>query len=120
MNFKLVSDRVKMSSYYKTMNLLLINDIYELEIAKFMHSFYHGMHPVNFLNFFKSSKTQHSYNTRTTASDGYYLERAYTKRRQLSCTYEGVKIWNKLPLDAKKLSKRIFCKRIKKSLIERC
>ena len=97
MNFKLVSDRVKMSLYYKTMNLLVINDIYELEIEKFMHSFYHCMLPVNFYNFFKSAKTQHSYNTRTTASDGYCLERAYTKRGQLSCTYEGVKIWNKLP-----------------------
>ena len=85
LNFKLVSDGVKRFSYYKTMNLL-INDIYELEIAKFMHSLYHGMLPVNFHNFFKSAKTQHSYNTRTTDSDGYYLERAHTKIGQLSCT----------------------------------
>ena len=48
-----------MSSYYKTMNLLLINDIYNLEITKFMHSFYHGMLPVNFHNFFTSAKTQY-------------------------------------------------------------
>ena len=108
MNFKLVSDRAQMSSQCKTMNLLLITDIYELEITKFMHSFYHGMLPVNFNNFPKSAKTQHSYNTGTAASDGYDLERAYTKREQLSCTYEGVKIWNISPLHAKKLSKRTF------------
>ena len=85
MNFKLVSDRGKMSSYYKTMNLLLINDIYELEIAKFMHSFYHGMLPVNFHNFFKSAKTPHSYNTRTTASDGYHITWKELIQKEGSC-----------------------------------
>ena len=30
------------------MNILEIKNIYELEIAKFMHSFYHGLLPENF------------------------------------------------------------------------
>ena len=79
MNFKRLNDRVKMCTQYETMNILKVKNIYELEIAKFMHSFYHGLLPENFNNYFKSANTQHSHNTRTVASDGYYLERVNTK-----------------------------------------
>ena len=117
MNFKQLKDKVQMCTLYKSMNILLINDIFELEVAKFMHSFYHCMLPENFDNYFKSGSTQHSYNTRSITSEGYYLERVVTKSGQLSCIYAGVKIWNKIPLDIKKLFKRSFCRYIKRSLI---
>ena len=117
MNFKQLKDKVQMCTLYKSMNILLINDIFELEVARFMHSFYHRMLPENFDNYFKSGSTQHSYNTRSITSEGYYLERVVTKSGQLSCIYAGVKIWNKIPLDIKKLSKRSFCRYIKRSLI---
>ena len=77
------------------MSILKVKNIYEFEIAKFMYSFYHGLLPENFSNYFKSANTQHSYNIRTVASDGYYLERVNTKSGLLSCIYEGVKVWNK-------------------------
>ena len=35
------TDCVKMSTAHKSLNILQIADIYELEIAKIMHSFYH-------------------------------------------------------------------------------
>ena len=79
LNFKLLNDRVNMCTLSKSMNILFINDIYELEIAKFMYSFYHRMLPKNFDSYFKSGNTQHSFNTRSIASDSYYLERAITK-----------------------------------------
>ena len=47
MNFKRLRDRVQMCTLYKSMNILLINDVYELETAKFMRSFYHRMLPEN-------------------------------------------------------------------------
>ena len=102
MNFKRLNDRVKMCTQYETMNILIIKNIYELEIAKFMHCFYHGLLPENFNNHFKSANTQHSHNTRTAALDGYYLERVNTKSGQLSCIYEGVKVRNKIPIELKK------------------
>ena len=109
MNFKHLPDRVKMCTLYKSMNILLINDVYELETAKFMHSFYHRMLPENFYTYFRSSNAQQSYNTRFITLDGYYLERVSTKNGQLLCIYAGVKIWNKIPLDTKKASKHTFC-----------
>ena len=38
MNFKCLKDHVQMTTLYKSMNLLKISDIYELEVAKFIHS----------------------------------------------------------------------------------
>ena len=98
-----------MCTLYKSMDILLINDVYELETAEFMHSFYRCMLPENFDTFFRSSNAQHSYNTRSITSDGYYQETVSTKSGQLSCIYAGVKIWNKIPLDIKKASKHTFC-----------
>ena len=36
-NFKCLKDHVKMTTLYKSMNILKISDIYELEVAKFIH-----------------------------------------------------------------------------------
>ena len=80
----------------------------ELETAKFMHSFYYRMLPENFDIYFRSSNAQHSYNTRSITSDGYYLKRVSTKSGQSSCMYAGVKIWNKIPSDIKKASNTLF------------
>ena len=38
--FEVQKDCVKMSTVYKSLNILQIADIYELEITKFMHSFH--------------------------------------------------------------------------------
>ena len=37
MNFKCLKDHVEMTTLYKSMNILKISDIYELEKAKFIH-----------------------------------------------------------------------------------
>ena len=105
-NFKHLNDRVKLCTLHKSMSVLLTIDVYKLETAKFMHSLYHRMPPENFNTYLNA---QHSYNTRSISSDGYCLERVSTKSGQLSCTYVGVKIWNKIPLDIKKASKHTFC-----------
>ena len=52
-NFKFVKDRINMSLLYKSMKILKVKDIYELEIAKFMHSYYHCKLPETFDNYFK-------------------------------------------------------------------
>ena len=56
-----------------------------------MHSFYHRMLPENFDNYFKSGSTQHSYNTRSITSEGYYLERVVTKSGQQGWKYGMVR-----------------------------
>ena len=84
-----------MSLLYKSMKILKVKDIYELEIAKFMHSYYDCKLSENFDNYFKIASNHHKYNTRSIVSDNYYgmwMERANTRKGQRSCSYIGVKI----------------------------
>ena len=63
-NFKFVKDRINMSLLYKSMKILKVKAIYELEIAKFMHLYYHCKLPENFDNYFKNASNHLKYNQR--------------------------------------------------------
>ena len=117
MNFKVVKNRVNMSLLYKSMKILKVKDIYELEIAEFMHSYYHCKLFENFDNLFKNASNHSKYITRSIVNDNYYVERANTRKRQRSCSYIGEKIWNKLLPTIEQLTKYSFSKHIKKSMI---
>ena len=67
-NFKCLKYRVKMSTLYKDMKILLVKDIFEIEVAKFMHSFYQGNLPRIFGSYYKSVATQQNHNTRSIAN----------------------------------------------------
>ena len=87
MNFKFVKNRVNMPLLYKSLKILKVKDIYDLEIAKSMHSYYHCKLPENFDNYFKNASNQHKYNTRSVVNDNYYVERANTRKELQSCSY---------------------------------
>ena len=119
MDFKILKDCVKMISMYKSMKILQIQDIYELEMAKFMHSFHHKRLPSVFDNYFKYLSLQHHYITRSTSNKNLYLQRMKTHRGLTSFSYNGIKIWNKIPINIKLLSKYSFNRRIKLMLINK-
>ena len=64
-NFKCLSDCIKVNTYYRSMNLLKVDDIYQLEMAKFMYLYHHNRLPKHFNHYFKSAKNQHFYSTRS-------------------------------------------------------
>ena len=45
MEFKSLADCVPVNTLYKSLNILRLKDIFELEIAKFIHSLYHNKIP---------------------------------------------------------------------------
>ena len=47
-DYKCLKDRIKMNSLFKSMNILKIKDIYELEMAKFMYLYYPNKLTLNF------------------------------------------------------------------------
>ena len=117
MNFKFVKDKAKMCILFKSMKILKVKDIFELEIAKFMYSYYHSKLSENFDNYFKYASKLYDYKTRSITADNFYLERAKTQDRQQSCSYIGVKIWNNILLTFKQLPKCTFSKQIKSSML---
>ena len=81
-NFKCLKDHVKISTLYKDMKILQVKDIFEIEVAKFMHSFHHGNLPCIFDSYNKSVATQHNHNTRSIANKNYYLQRMHSQSGQ--------------------------------------
>ena len=86
-----------MSNLYKDMKILQVKDIFETEVAKFMHSFYHSNLPCIFDSYYKSVATQHNHNTRSIVKKNYYLQRMHSQSGQSTINYVGATIWNKLP-----------------------
>ena len=82
-----------MSELYKAKaaSILQLNDIFKLEMEKFVHSFYPQYLPDDFKNYFSSANTHHSYTTRSLTNKNYFIERFNTKYGQSTCAYIGAK-----------------------------
>jgi len=117
MNFKFIRDKVKMCTLYKSMKILKVKDIYELEMAKFMYSFHNNFLPENFKNYFQTASNHHDHYTRSIAKNNFYLKRTNTRCGQQCFSYSGVKIWNKIQINLKHLNRFLFSKNIKESMI---
>ena len=97
-----------MNTLYKSFNILRLKDTFELEIAKFMHSFHHNKIPESFNSYFRTASHQHTHVSRSITNKNYFLKRVNTKYGQSSFNFHGVKIWNKIPLLNKSLSWHSF------------
>ena len=64
------SYKSRVSPLYKTLHLLKINDIYILEIGRFMHNLHWGRIPVNVDHLFTSVNQAHSHATRAATRGG--------------------------------------------------
>ena len=85
--------------YYSKLNILKLPDLYKLETAKFVFRFMHNTLPQSFSeSFVKASEIS----SRTTRSSGnrhsLYIPRYSIISLQKSIKYQGVKIWNSIPL----------------------
>ena len=79
MHFKSLTDCIPMSTLYKSLNILQVKDIFELEIAKFMHWFHHNKLPENFNFYFKIAPHQHTHFTGSITNKNYFLKRVNIK-----------------------------------------
>ena len=92
------------------MNILKINDIYKLAVAKFIHSYNQKRLPENFNMSFKPTYQFHNYQIRSVANENYYLQRVTLQHTKSSYFFNGVKISNKILLKIKYFSKQSFSK----------
>jgi len=75
------SYKSRVSPLYKKLNLLKIDDIYILEIGKFMHRLHWGRIPVNFDQLFTPVSQAHSHATRAATRGGYIWQVASTDKK---------------------------------------
>ena len=118
---KTYKQKVKLSSLYSKLNILKIEDIYNLETLKFMSKFKNKTLPIPFRNYFTSASNFYNYSTRNSKKGNYYSSKVNKKRTQRSIKICGTKLWNKLPtrlLNHTNKGLSTFSKKIKTALLE--
>jgi len=86
------SYRSNAEKLYAQLEILNLNDIYKLQIAKLMHQFKHGCFPSVFNYLFTKLDNIHSYNTRQKISQECIVPRKRLATAQKSFAYIGVMI----------------------------
>ena len=71
--------RTKITPLYKKLNLLKLDDIYNLELGKIMHKFHSSNLPDNFNHLFRPVNQVHCHATRSATRDAYFWQMAHTK-----------------------------------------
>ena len=105
-------------SFCTNVTRLKLNDLYTHEIAKLMFKYAHKTTPIAFSSFFTPVISIHTRTTRLASySNNLYLPRYKTNKMQRSFKFQGVKIWNSIPNDLRKLSFNQFKMKYKKILL---
>ena len=109
----------RLDNHFLNLRILKVHDLYNLEVAKFMHSHFHSTLPTCFSTFFQEISESHNYNTRSKSCRNYTTINCRSSRGQRSIKYKGPKIWNDVPTSCKSLSKYCFKKQYKELIFSR-
>ena len=85
--------------HYKHLKILTIENLFRMNIGKFMHSIYHGYNPPAFDSSFPLCS--HSYSTRHAQNAHFALARPRTETGKKAIGYAGVKCWTDIPVSLK-------------------
>ena len=115
-----ISIKDKITPNYHRLEILKLDDLYTLEIAKLMYQFTQNKLPDTFDHYFTySSDVSKHYTRHVSQEDHIFLNRFATSRTQHTIKYIGVKIWNNIPNEIKKLSYTKFILSYKKFLLSK-
>ena len=104
-------------NHYETLGILKLDDLYYLEVAKFIHRGVNDVLPSTFDEFFRPIEHQH--NTRTKLNCIFSLPRARTDLGKQSIKFSAVKVWSDLPPDIKSIEDgKVFGFNVKKFLLK--
>ena len=105
-----------LSTLYKSLELMTVNDIYELTLATFMNCLYNKQLPDGFLDSFTKINVVHKYQTWQTESPEYFLPRLNKVFGKKQLTYRGAELWGKLHPDLRTKHCIAFKKEMKLSI----
>ena len=109
------------SPFYSKFRILKLSDFYDLELGKLVHAHFSNKLPSPLSNYFTLTSQVSHRSTRLTQTKKkklLYIPRYSTNRLQRCITYQGVKIWNDIPLDIQNSSSKLFKTKFKKHLIQ--
>ena len=89
------SQDTNISDEYNNLKILKLDEMYFLEVGKFMHRNSNENLPQSFDEYFRH--IDHHHNTRTRLNTVFALPRPRTELGKQSIRYKGVKIWGEIP-----------------------
>ena len=101
------------------MKILNIDDIQKLELAKFMHRAANNKLPPTFTSFFTKIENMHNYPLRSIKTKIYYPPQYKTAKCRNSYKLAGIKLWESIDANMKKLEIKTFSKKLKTLLINK-
>ena len=111
--------RISNDTMFKSLGLLQLKDIYELELAKFMHKAYYKALPHCLNNMFTRIETLHHYPTSSRRNRVYYRKITRSEKAKKWISSEGINLWESIPEFFRNLSFFQFKSKYKKFLIDR-
>ena len=101
---------------FKNLKILNFEDIYKLQLGKFMYQYKSGLLPYSFNNMFLVTRQVHSYGTRS--SELFYLPQCRTNIRKFSISFQGPTFFNSLSFEIQNaISTASFCCKLKAFLL---
>ena len=95
-----------------------LDNIYRLELAKFMYQLHHKKFKTALKDYFVDITKIHSHNTKTKHHLIYFKPRVQTSAGKKSVTYRGTELWGKIKHKIKESSWISFKKKIKQKTIQ--
>ena len=101
-------------------NVLPITFLYYETVSALMHHINNNNNkaPVNMSNLFQTTSNIHSYNTRSSTSEKFYVKSSRLEIQNNSFSRLGVKLWNKIPSYITTLPKKAFKRIVRKLLFD--
>ena len=103
----------------KSLNLLELNDVIQLQILSFVHQWSYRLLPLCFSEYFKFTSSVNSYSTRQSCYRNLYVASVNTTQYGLRYVkFTGPRLWNSLPTSiTNSNSLRKFRKTLKNSML---
>ena len=98
--------------------ILPVTFLYYEAVCNLMFDIHDNSAPTNIMRLFTRTSSIHTYATRSSTSQHFYVKNSRLNILKKAFSRVGVKTWNEIPHDLKTLSKKPFKKEIKKALLE--
>ena len=110
------NDYVANNTLFLKHHLLKIKDIYNLELAKYMHMSSQKTLPEVFQNYFLPLENVHKHYTRSKSNNNYFSPYVRSNNAKLSLKFKGAQLWASIPSNLKKYSFYTFVRKYKEYL----
>ena len=112
------SPDINLKTKYEKLDILMLDEIYMMEVSKFMYKSASLSLPSSFNEYFMNIDHQHY--TRARVNNDLVLPRQRTNLGKQSIRYMGVKFWNEIPTDIRNSTTlNSFCTQIKSFITQK-